>query len=486
MVRSGFTCFLFVLPFLFCVSVHCEELREKTLVDTKETSEQESLSLPDISVSGVQPVRIDAVNVASYSHLFVRELVPLVESGELALSAADKLPFDWRVDDDWLRTTMNETPLSFTPKGVLQQSGVVARGFPFRISLNAREGGGEADPSAGDDFYAQKVLLNSLAHYWSLGALQARFTLLTFAGQKLESEYGGTLRRVFPARFSEKYSQQLFREIVELTLSPTFSPLRWLTFRFLSPQEDLVWTFSPALQKVRRITGVNRSDSLYGSVLSLDDFFTWSGATQDVDLILEQEQTLLVPFRYKDQLPLVKTEEGCDMAGEDHSTTRRELLGRPLEWNFESRKYLGAAPWVPSYAVYYPRTVHRLTLQSQSPYQSYARQVLYIDKELMLPVYKVVYDTQGKLWKIVFSVFSQATTSDRKTKMSVPEFTVVIDRQAKKSSVLDYASYALCLPGEEQKALTAFGPTKIDDPAKEEGNRTDDDRLQEESQQKTQ
>ncbi|MCB0333113.1 MAG: DUF1329 domain-containing protein [Bdellovibrionales bacterium] len=449
--------FFFVIFVSFLsLPVHGDDLREVTLVNTKETEQADPVSLPDISVSGAHPLRIDEVNLPSYSSLLLNELIPLVESGEFAFSAAKELPFHWRVDDDWLRTTMNESALRFDGEGVLQQSGLVARGYPFRLS-------DEQEQDASPSLFAKKVLYNTAAHYWANGTLVTEFTLLTFSESKLESEYPGSIRRVYPARFSEKFSQQLFREIVDLRLSPTFSPLRWLTFRFFSDQEELVWANSPALQKVRRITGVNRSDALYGSNASLDDIFTWSGALRDVDAVYEKKQTLFVPFRHKDQLPLVRTQEGCDVVGDDNVSQRRELLGRPLEWNFESRKYLGAAPWVPSYVIFYPREMFRITLQSQNPYQPYARQVIYVDSEMQLPVYKVVYDNQGQLWKIVFSVYSQASTSDRKTKMTVPDFTVVLDRKAQTSSIYDFSSFALCIPGDEQEMLAAYGPTKLID-----------------------
>ena len=65
---------------------------------------------------------------------------------------------------------------------------------------------------------------------------------------------------------------------------------------YLDPQRwNSLWSFVPALKRVRRLTAANGSDSLFGSNLSHDDPYLFSGKVQYFSWKLISAQSVTQP-----------------------------------------------------------------------------------------------------------------------------------------------------------------------------------------------
>ena len=228
-----------------------------------------------------------------------------------------------------------------------------------------------------------------------------------------------------------------------------------ITWRYRGAEDDLVWLYSPVIGKSRQVFGANRSDPILGGVLTIDDLFCFSTKLQSVEAKVVGEKALLVPLPSLTPLKLVMEPVlSAPNAALLDRLTRRQLSSVPggdagsigkaltvrgafqredgvtssVQWNYDTREFPQGAPWIPTSVLFAPREVWILELSPLDPYYLAGRQILVVDKETMLPVYKVVYDRAGAYQKTVVSAWSRAISDDKKTSFPVNSFTLVVDK----------------------------------------------------------
>jgi len=145
------------------------------------------------------------------------------------------------------------------------------------------------------------------------------------------------------------------------------------------------------------------------------------------------------------------------------TSTRESPRAAMLKWNVGSRRFPQAASWLPTEVVFVPVELWRVELRSRDPYSLYGRQVLYVDTELMLPVYKFVYDRAGRHWKTVMSVFGMAESED-KERYPFTSLMVIDDLKAGDSFLLDYLNIRYCNEFPEGTSLASLDPSKLGGP----------------------
>jgi hypothetical protein len=409
-------------------------------------------SLPEVSDDS-KTLLVTKRNVASVRQLVAPELLSFIESGRLVMPSARKLPYLWRYHDRWERR-------SGKPWGVLKKDGSIDRpdkldaGFPFGRHLLKDES--ITAPSAG------KLLWNMYSTFWSQGDFEADFDLITVrdddrATDEISSSFAGRLTRSFPSIFSgNKGNGILFREKIRFVDPPAANWFSWLTFRFSGVREDMVWVYSPAIEKVREITDSNRSDSFFQSVFAPDDFFSWSAKPENVSMTSSLPKTYLMPFPSLRLGVLDKWTEPCqtlNLVGEN------EFNENALRWNIESRRFFEGDAWVPSNTVWVPRKVVVLELIPKDPYSEYGRQKLYIDLESYLPLLKVVYDKAGEFSKLVISTYGSKISKSRKNRMIYPYYTVAVGDAA--VSMMRFHSVKYCRKEGAEIDYSGFDPSHL-------------------------
>ncbi len=435
------------------------------------------LSLCQISVLNAQAQVVDAVpqladrlaspkdenptgtliNSTSFSEF--KELIPtefqlLIESGILSFSAFRS----WRsigtfFDDQWTKEGEALAQAGVTVE-TLADSGI-PRAFPF----------GSADkilqqPVLSVSQRVEQILWNTQASSAARASCSAEFL---WREEKTDQylTFRGVAQRVVPKKFRpEDKTRQLFRERVTFLSPKAMQGLSWLTFRFIADSEDVVWSYSPAIKKMRQLVGTNRSDSFLGTPAALDDLFGFSTKIQTVEGVAISEELMLAPFLGLDSLTLKVEEPGCfnsiaetiDDKGDSH--THSPQLASKL--GLDSTKL-----------VFVPRPVFRLDLMQRDPYALVGRQIVYIDKELFVPLYKVSYDRAGALQKLVIIPHAAVHSPDGQVHTWVPTATFVYDLKAKSLVTITYTKVRFCEQSDTKADLATFDPKALIPPAAE-------------------
>ena len=82
-------------------------------------------------------------------------------------------------------------------------------------------------------------------------------------------------------------------------------------------------------------------------------------------------------------------------------------------WNHSSGQFPKAAAWAPTSVRFAARNVWIVEVFTKDPYRGIGKEVLFIDKETMLPAYKIVYNLEGDYVKTVIAGWSIAATKDK-------------------------------------------------------------------------
>jgi hypothetical protein len=415
---------------------------------------QAALGLPEAGKGDLLGLIINAAVAPQYKQLIVPELYGEVRSGRIEMDAVRQLRYEWRMEEAWQRAEPAPSKL-LTDRGALQAVTRLDRGFLFGARDVLVD---EGDPRR----LAQKVLWNIHSNFWSEKLMSMDFVLRLVAEAKVGRELMGRLSRVYPSSLiPNDATSQLFREIVKLNTPEMLEYYSWLTFRFVGDDEDVVYVYSPAVKRVRQVTGSNRSDAIANSVVSADDFLVWSGKPDSVDPVLTGRQVALVPF-VSVVLGAARPEsERCVVV--DDTSSADSLKSTLARWNLGSARFPQAAAWVPTEVVFVPRELWRIELTPNDPYSLYGRQVVYVDAESMLPVYKFVSDQAGIRWKTVIGVIGLAEARDRKR---YPFFSMmaVHDAKTQQGALVDYLNVKYCSNFAADLQLGEFQPGKLGPP----------------------
>jgi len=142
-----------------------------------------------------------------------------------------------------------------------------------------------------------------------------------------------------------------------------------LRFRYDSLEKaDDVWAYIPAMRRIRRFTGADVQDPLFGSDDTMDDYASW---LQKVDF------RTVVPTKVKE--------------------------GNILTWGYPDRITDGYTTKIDGRQMLFPiwevRPVYILTIEINDPTYMYSKRITWIDKETYHGLYFEGYDQRGNLWR---------------------------------------------------------------------------------------
>ncbi len=384
-------------------------------------SSQPRVTIPEAGDNGETRLTVNGDNAVQLKNIIVPELFPFVKENRMSMRVARSLRHDWKLDaawEEWSRVHAGEAAF-FLKNDPAKEEIYLKRGFPFGRS-------GAISQTPDTRFQAQKVLWNAASIWWGQRLVEAEMTVRLVEGEVAGAASRVTLDRIYPLIIDENAKTlQLFREIVRFTEPAALKSFSFLTFRPFPLEEDMLWVFSPALSRVRQLTGSNRGDPLLIFALSLDDMFGWSGNIRMVDADITASREALIPFSELNSRSLKR----ISADEKDNICVRVSAEGAGgtkgfAEWDLESSFTEGGIP-LPVSSVFVPRQVWRLELSSKDPYALAGRQILYVDQEMMLPVVNIVFDRGGRLWKIVLTGFGLAEGEGRRAPFQA--FQTVVD-----------------------------------------------------------
>jgi len=198
-----------------------------------------------------------------------------------------------------------------------------------------------------------------------------------------------------------------------------------LEWTYLDPKQwNSIWAFIPALKRVRRLTAANGSDSLFGSDLSHDDPYLFSGKVQYFTWKLISVQDALVPCTLPNPKLLRPAERGHTLENPKDLVT--------MGW--DTQGWAGKAWWPTNYS-FVSRPVWVVEATAKDTNYAYSRQVLWIDRELYVGYYKEAYDKDGQLWRVVLNSVSVGRTAEGDFSVAQPDFTLSVDEKRNHATV---------------------------------------------------
>lgn len=449
------------------------------LAEAQETKKELQLPLGVLPLSepgsgAITGTVINSENAPFYKEILLPELYRQIRFHGAAIDAARSLRYEIKSDDNWNKgtETLVGVAKNISSDGALQFDFPLTRGFLFgspnslaaewdaASSAKKKEGlvDSKAEPKQDVDtsVLAQKILWNSASAVWSHGFIDYHFRLLWLKQGKAFRNVRGNFARVYPWLIDSNFKlPQFFREKFTFYYPQPLNGLSWLTFRFQDSEDDLIWAYSPAIMKVRELTGSNRSDSLVTSSVSADDFLGWSSNATFQRAKVVGKSTLLVPFPSVDISNLDAALKPCYKLVNPGGSADQGI------WNFETPKFPNGADWLPVKGIFIPRSVFKLELSTRDPYSLYGREELFIDVETMLPVYKNVFDRAGRYWKTIIAAWGFASTEDRSRRIMYPGFQIVLDVLNKKEFVMDYSRLRVCDSYPQDSDLSFFDPKRL-------------------------
>jgi len=418
-------------------------------------------------------------NVEAFRSLLLAPLAAWIEGDSLVMRLARNLDYSWDYGSTWnFQTKDNLTSYNIDEQGALISKAVAPHaGFPFGTDSALSEVDDPAQRARmilwnisyaesliGDVKYegdltwigSQTVLRKSEAHFFRSSFLSPKAApekpnlhaeqKPSDARAKEEApEPTPTPSNVAPTEVSFSGPGDLFRqELLQLRSPPVVFGYAQLGWRYRGEEEDSYWVYSPVIEKAREVLPANRSDSMLGGVLTMDDFFVWSTKVQSVNAKVLEEKVILVPFSSRFAHVAVLPNTGLPNTGPPNADADGVLeipgLHEKLDgtrtmtlWNYETRQVARYAPWVPTSAHFVPREVWILELTPRDPYYETGREILIVDKRSMLPVYKIVYDKYGDFSRIVMAAWGFAQVKGSSAGLPFVGFLLGIDRGARQA-----------------------------------------------------
>jgi len=190
-----------------------------------------------------------------------------------------------------------------------------------------------------------------------------------------------------------------------------------MEWAYLDPKQwNSLWTFVPALKRIRVLNAANGSDGLFGSDLAHDDPYLFSGKVPYFTWKLVGAQDALVPYTLPNPKGLRRAPQGYELENP------QDLL--LMGW--DTPGWAGKAWWPTNYNLV-SRPVWVIEATAKDPQYAYSRQVLWIDRELYTGYYKEAYNKDGQLWRVVLNSVSIGRTAEGDFSLAQPDFTLSVD-----------------------------------------------------------
>ncbi len=284
-----------------------------------------------------------------------------------------------------------------------------------------------ADPKAGS-----KLMWNRWSAIYKAAQNHFPYSCEWVGGGGFERELRGVSQELFfisrPAELPNPDKTE-FKEVSSVTSPASVDGFLQLTWRYIENRPDGVWSYVPAIRRVRQLSSVNRSDPFLGSDITSDDTFVWFGKNQSMEWKLVGQQDLFVMTTLPGPVPMVA---GPEWEGGKTWIVHPDWEG--AKYGYATPGWTGA-PWAMTNVIWVKRPVWVIEAFPKDPYYSYGRQVLYLDRENNQLFFKVIYNRAGEYWKMAYADFAQGWSPDGKHRFVVTANQNVIEDKTHHAAV---------------------------------------------------
>jgi len=183
-----------------------------------------------------------------------------------------------------------------------------------------------------------------------------------------------------------------FMHLIGVTKPFDIAGLNQLTYRKLDGSADEFYVYIPAIRRVKKMSGSNRSDPYVGSDITMDDGGGFAGQTNSMTWRLIDERVGLICVTELDTEATLKLKELPDGGWNAIPDPKAMKLG------WETKGWKGAK-WAPTNAVWAPRTFTIIEGIPNDPYYNSGKTIYWIDKMTYHTAYKIIFDKAGEYWK---------------------------------------------------------------------------------------
>ena len=337
---------------------------------------------------------IDTSNWEKIKDVLPFSMVEWVKKGDLPITVGE-FKFDARPDENWRKAcSANAGKYAIDETGALidaktKEVPQYVYGEPFPIeSIDFAN-----DPTAG-----AQIIWNYDLKRGRVGTWNSRFSMTWIGRSGFEKKIIGDFF-VYYYNCRPDGEQDNPQGFLELSLFPVVEPydvqgLVQLNRKFIADKADDVYAYIPAIRRVKKLSGANRSDPSVGSDFILDDSNGWSGKNTSMEWKFIKKTIALVPMnKWALEKPLGARKLGN---GAYHVEDGREP---PIE-GFMDPNWTGA-PWVPTNLLWAPREVYVVEALAKDPYYNYGKCLYYIDPYMGI-FYKVIYNKAKEYWKTMW------------------------------------------------------------------------------------
>jgi hypothetical protein len=259
-----------------------------------------------------------------------------------------------------------------------------------------------SDPKAGAkvvwNFFYQSYILGNSRNFVNLDWVGSKGMERRLRTDVYQRYFDGQPLKYRPDKNPQNF---LFQQISGVTAPADLQGTVSLTHRFRDPkQRDQVWTFVPALRRVRAVSPANRSDGFLGSDMSQDDGSYFDGKPEDFTWRLVGEGEILMLFDRESLLHRKSNINRLPSGGfEGHDSLRPRFA-------YQTGKFTGLA-WAPirSEFVLNKRPVWIVEGVPKDKYYLYGKILLRLDKEAWRGTYNSKYDWKGEILNSYLPVY---------------------------------------------------------------------------------
>lgn len=368
--------------------------------------------------------KIDSSNWEKVKDLLPPSMVNYVKKGDFVLDI-DEMKWDYNPDVEYRNSgAKNAGKYEVNDKGILieKATGKLAEyveGEPFpNIDL-------KNDQKAG-----AKLAYNQVANFARVGNYWCDWHTYWVGRKGLERTVSGRWYLNYfwnrPEGKIENPAGVIFTEYVKITQPYDVAGILNLTYRYINSEPDNLWAYVPAIRRVKKTSGANRSSPFLGSDFVNDDAFAFAGKVETMNWKVVGQKIILMPMmKWATEGPakFVKKADG--------SWHNPDNLAGP-QFGFEVKGWKGA-PWAPTDFVWVPRMMNIIEVTAKDRYYNYGLTHLYHDPVAGF-IYKYVNDRAGQYWKTLMVSYVPAAWNNKITISTATGYVVIDDKTDHASS----------------------------------------------------
>jgi hypothetical protein len=199
--------------------------------------------------------------------------------------------------------------------------------------------------------------------------------------------------------------------------------LNQLNFDYMDTRDFTLFSYVPALRRVRQTSGVARSDPFYGSDAWADLSWQWDGKNRWMDWKIVGEKTILVPFSSTEKIAAKMDSDGTF------------YVTRPVtKYGYQVPNWTGAT-WAPVTVTWVPRKVWVIEQMPKDPYYAWGLHTNYMDQETYTIFIKEVNDKAGQFRTWYLQTYSYSEAPNGNNNVGIKDDSLTIDEKSRHATI---------------------------------------------------